>query len=194
DGLIVGATSGSVFCGVWDPDDDILTIQTPPTHCSGAVTGSLEDILRHELGRALGWTGSIIDNQGVSGASAHCVMHLNAGLNTTLCAHEIEGALAAYGLRDQPSNFWSKPFMTGSAGTIPADSVDDGDTIQLPSPGNWVIDGGGQVTGSYEWERSNTGIATVHPTTGVVTGVSPGGVTITAYPDPSSTYHYTKTF
>jgi hypothetical protein len=162
--------------------------------CNGFTnTGSIDLVLQHELGHAFGWTNNYVHKAGVAGASDHCVMTLpgGGGLNPTICAQEIEGAVAAYGLRTLPSDFWSRQFVVGSANALTPDTIEAGDTLQL-TPGYWRLDRGGTVSGGYSWTSSNPAVATVSG--GLVTGVAPGTATIRAVPTSSSTYLFTTHF
>jgi hypothetical protein len=195
NGTVTGTATGSAFCGNWHPDNHVLTVDAVGSGCSSGNSGSLLDMFRHELGHAFGWEGSGVDKGGFAGASDHCVMHLpSTGFNTSICAHEIEGALAAYNLRTLPSDFWEKQFVVGSASSLSPATVAVGSTVQMASPGNWVLDRGGQVTGSYTWTSSNTAAATVNASTGVVTGVGAGTTTIRARPTNPGSYLFTTAF
>lgn len=118
----------------------------------------------------------------------------STGFNTSICAHEIEDALAAYNLRTLPSDFWQKQFVVGSANSISPDTVEVGSTVPMGSPGNWLLDRGGQVAGSYTWSSSNPNVATVNSSTGLVTGEGVGTATIRAKPASSGTYLFTTAF
>jgi len=184
-----GATSP--YCGEWSDFNKVLTLKLGST-CNHP--GGLQTLLRHEFAHAFGWTGTTAHVAGQAGASDHCAIFLGVGqpLNSSICAHEIEGAAAAYGLRSLPSDFWSKEFVVGSVNTLSATSVAAGNTVTL-SPGNWRLDRGGSTSGTYTWTSSNTAVATVSG--GVVTGVAAGTTTITAHPSTSgSSYLFTTAF
>ncbi len=194
--LVIGAASGTPACGAWFKE------LAPPRviiYSAGGCdnfdnSGSRTDVLRHELAHAFGWTGNGAHTLRVTGVSDHCMIALpsSGAFNAKVCAQEIEGAAAAYGLRTLPTDYWSKEFVVGSVNSLSATSVAVGNTVTL-NPGAWRLDRGGSTAGTYSWTSSNTTAATV--VGGVVTGVATGTTTITAQPVTSgSSYLFTTPF
>ncbi len=188
---IVGASSGSPFCG--NVTGNTLTLVSGSGCNTYTNKGSLTDVLTHELAHAYGWTGSTAHRAGVSGASDHCAVTLPAdgSLNPQVCAHEIEGAAAAYGLRTfDDQAFWTKEFAVSSS-ALSSVSITQGATYQYAAP-LWQLDRGGTASGSFTWQSANPSIATVSG--GLVTGVSPGTAMLYLQGGTSSTYLTTNRF
>lgn len=197
---VQGVTSGSEFCGTWNPVSKVLEVNNE-THspCANAPNrGSIGDMLIHEMAHVWGWEGgsNIGHNGGVAGVSDHCALALpSSGLNTTICAHNIEGGLAGYGLRSlSSSNFWSTPFVTGhnGPGSYAAVSVQEGDTHSL-TLGSLQKERGGSLSGGWQLLSSNTSVATVS-SSGLITAVDSGTTTITVKPTTGSGYFLTSAF
>jgi hypothetical protein len=193
-----GSVSGSAFCGNWSEANKLLTIYNDAGCSSYTNTASLPTLLLHEVGHAVGWTGSSVHKAiFVTGVSDHCVMQLpdDGSMNPTICAHEVEGVLAGYGLTTYDSeNFYNVPFVVASAATLSPVSLEVNETHGY-APGNWQLDRGGTVSGtgtSYTWTSSNTQVATV--TAGTVTAVGEGTATIRATPAQSSSYLFAHPF
>ena len=196
---VTGTPNGTEFCGDWFNDARSMQVLSN-ADCSGYTnSGPLSILLLHEVGHAVGWTAPSV-HKSIFGTSAadHCVMHLpsDGSLNTQICAHEIEGALAAYGLVSYNVNtFFSTPFVVGTANALAAQNLLVGDTVYL-SPGNWQLEGeNGFVPGSsgnYNWSTTASAVATVSG--GAVIAVSPGTATIRATPASSSSYLFSHPF
>jgi hypothetical protein len=194
EATVPGTSQGTAFCGFWSNPTRVLEVFSG-TGCAGYDnSGPLPALLLHEVGHAVGWTSMSVDKVTFATAAAdHCVMNLptDGSLNSSICSHEIEGALAAYGLVSyDPGNFFTKPFVVGAATGLVPFTLQIGQATTL-SPGNWKLDRGGTVPGtatSYTWLSSNTAVATVSLTGGTVTAVAPGTATIRAKPTPSSSY------
>lgn len=191
---VTGPSSGTEYCGRWFENSDSLAVYADATCTSELLNnkGSLTALLQHEIGHAVGWVGNAVHKDlFVAGVSDHCVMHLpnDGSINPTICAHEIEGLFAGYGVTPYDGeNFYNKQFVVGSASPFAsALEMEVGDTVIL-SPGAWLLDRGGTVSGSgsnYSWS-STTGAATVSG--GTVIAVGAGTTTIRALPSTSSTY------
>lgn len=200
EATVTGTSQGTAFCGAWSNPTRVLRVFAD-TGCAGFDnSGPLPALLLHEVGHAVGWTAMSVDKVTFATAAAdHCVMNLptDGSRNIAICAHEIEGALAAYGLVSYDVNtFFSLPFVIGtSTGLVPF-SLHIGQATTL-SPGNWKLDRGGTVSGtasSYTWTSSDNGVATVTLTGGTVTAVAPGTATIRAVPSPSGSHLFVHPF
>lgn len=194
---VTGTDYGAEFCGTWSNGSRVLRVYADAECVNFDNTGPLSAVLIHEVGHAVGWTGSGVHKLYFGTAPAgHCVMHLpsDGSINTTICAHEIEGALAAYGLVSyDPANFFTTPFVVGAGALAPL-YLQTGQVDTL-SPGEWHLEGGGTVwgtDGAYSWTTTNSAVATVSG--GVVTAVGPGTTTIRAVPLPSSSYFHAHPF
>lgn len=186
---IRGATPGSPYCGAVSGGN--LDLYTGSV-CDGNK-GNLADVLTHELSHAYGWS-SGAHKFGVAGASDHCAIHLpnDGGLNSQVCAHEVEGAAAGYGLRAFDSQtFWSKEFVVSASALSPV-SIVQGAIYQYSTP-LAQLDRGGATTGSFSWQSLNTGVATVNGS-GLVTGVAVGSALIRLQGGTSTTYLTTNGF
>jgi hypothetical protein len=197
EATVTGTGYGTEFCGTWNNSSRVLTVYADAGCNNFDNKGPLPALLRHEVGHAVGWTGSSVDKVIFATAAAeHCVMNLpsDGSLNPTICAHEIEGALAAYGLVGYDyEDFFTTPFVVGANSLTPL-YLQTGQVDTL-SPGEWHLDGGGTVSGTssaYSWSTTNSNVATVSG--GVVTAVGPGTATIRAVPQPSSSYHHAHPF
>jgi hypothetical protein len=102
--------------------------------------GSLNAVLLHALGHALGLSSSMHRN-GVAGVSNHCSIHLpaagepNAGsINNQLCQHEIEVVAMIYGAYpiDYPGDFWSRHILNRTG--LPASVTLREDETRLLNP------------------------------------------------------------
>jgi len=193
-----GASSGTEFCGSWLESSRTLQVYADGGCASFDNTASLPTLLLHEVGHAVGWIGSSVHKDlFVTGVSDHCVMHLpsDGSMNPNICAHEIEGLLAGYGVTAYDGeDFYDKEFVVGAAS--PFDStlaMEVGDTVTL-SPGMWWLDRGGTVSGSagsYYWTSSS---AAVTVTGGFLTAVSAGTSTVSATPAQSGPYLFAHPF
>jgi len=192
---VSGPATGNELCGLWlSAPNQLLTYSG--TGCAGFTNkGAIGDLLRHELGHAFGWTGTGVHKSlAVAGVSDHCAIHLpeNGSFNPGVCAHEIEGAAKAYGLRTLPADYWSKEFAVGPVSVLSPVTIEATATHQY-NPNGWRLDRGGSFAGEYSWSSSNTAAATVS-SSGLVTGVAPGTATIRALPTGSSTVLKTTKF
>jgi hypothetical protein len=200
EATVTGTATGTAFCGQWHNNIRLLEVFADAGCANFSNGGALSAVLRHEVGHAVGWTGSGVHKLYFGTAEAdHCVMHLpeDGSLNTTICVHEIEGALAGYGLISYDAeNFFNRAFVVGTQGGMAPFTLQVGQTAS-PSPGNWRLGSGATVPGtasSYIWTSSNSAVATVTFTGGVVTGVAPGTATIRARPSASSAYLFAHPF
>ncbi len=197
---VTGPSSGTEYCGRWFEESDSLAVYADATCLAEVLNnkGSLTALLQHEVGHAVGWVGkSVHKDLFVTGVSDHCVMHLpnDGSINPTICAHEIEGLFAGYGVTTYDAgNFYNKQFVVGSASPFSATlAMEVGDTVVL-SPGAWMLDRGGTVSGSasnYTWS-STTAAATVSG--GTVIALAGGATTIRALPTTSGTYLFAHPF
>lgn len=199
--IVTGPNDGSAFCGSVDLPSNTFSIEneTSPGCATQLNRGSLSDVLIHEMAHYWGWAGGSHPghNNGVAGVSDHCTLALPSagGLNTTICHHNIEGGVAAYGLRSLagPSSFWSTPFVVSwSNASLP-------DTIRLVAGNSMVLQAGAflkergdTVSGNWLLESSAPGVATVSGR--VVTAVAPGTAQITITPIESSGFYLTSAF
>ncbi len=197
EATVTGAHQGTEFCGTWNNTTRVLTVYADAGCNNFDNTGPLPALLLHEVGHAVGWTGGSVDKTIFATAAAeHCVMNLpsDGSINSTICAHEIEGALAGYGLVSyDPGNFFNTPFVVGANGWAPLQMLTG--QVDTLSPGEWQLDAGGTVSGSggnYSWSTTNSAVATV--SAGIVTAVGPGTATIRALPHQSSSYHRAHPF
>jgi len=194
----VGTGTGPYFCGIWQNGPRVLHVLTGDDCDNFDNKDVLARLLRHEVGHAVGWTGLSTDKVIFdTDAADHCVMNLpdDGSINEQICAHEIEGALAAYGLVSyNASTFFSTPFVVSSQLALHSQTVPIGQTVTL-SPGPWRLERGGFVAGtenSYQWTTSNASVATVAG--GVVTAQAAGTATITARPTSSGSYLFAHPF
>jgi hypothetical protein len=197
EATVTGPHEGTEFCGTWNNGSRVLTVYADAGCNNFDNTGPLHALLVHEVGHAVGWTGSGVHKLYFATAAAdHCVMHLpsDGSINTTICAHEIEGVLAAYGLVSHDANsFFSTPFVVGANGLAPL-YLQTGQVDTL-SPGEWQLEVGSTVSGSggsYSWTSNNSAVATVSG--GIVTAVGSGTATIRAVPQQSSSYLHAHPF
>jgi len=192
---IVGDGGGPIVCGQIDVAGNgvsTLTLLSGSSACAAYNRGSVQDVVAHELSHAYGWD-SDAHKKGATGIADHCAvfLHDNHTLNSQVCAHEIEGAAAGYGLRSFDTNdFWDKDFAVSSS-TMSPTSIVAGTTYQYSAP-TWILERGGSVAGSFSWYSSTPSVATV--SNGLVTGVSPGTALIFLRGDGSTTYHMTQRF
>jgi hypothetical protein len=155
--------------------------------------------LIHEMAHYWGWLGGSHTghNNGILGVSDHCTLALPSagGLNATICHHNVEGGVAAYGLRTlaSPQNFWSTPFVENHIQSALPDTIRlvEGNSTSL-QPGNFQKERGGTITGSWILQSSNSQIASVSG--GGVTAVAPGTATITIRPDEGTGFYLTSAF
>ena len=197
EATVTGTGTGTNFCGTWNNSTKVLTVYADAGCNNFDNKGPLLSLLRHEVGHAVGWTGSSVDKIiFATSAAQHCVMNLpsDGSLNPTICAHEIEGALAAYGLVSYDyENFFTTPFVVGANALTPL-YLQTGQVDTLV-PGEWRLETGGTVAGTggaYTWTSTSDAVATVSG--GVVTAVGPGTATIRAVPQSSSSYHHAHPF
>jgi hypothetical protein len=200
EATVNGTHSGTAFCGHWNNTTRVLQVFSGTDCDNFDNSGPLPALLLHEVGHAVGWTSATVDKVIFATAAAdHCVMNLptDGSLNGAICAHEIEGALAAYGLVSHDVNtFFSKPFVVGSATGLAPFTLQVGQTAS-PTPGEWRLDRGGTVPGtasSYTWSTTDSAVATVTGTGGIVTAVAPGTAMIRAVPTSSGSYLFAHPF
>lgn len=118
--------SGEAWCDATNVTGANKAINLYPDgspQCDGN-TGSLDAILLHALGHALGLSSFPMHRQGVVGVSDHCAIFLPAagepnagGVNNQLCQHEIDVVLMIYGAypADLPADrfaFWGKHILS----------------------------------------------------------------------------------
>jgi hypothetical protein len=186
--IIVGETSGSDFCGQADPiSGGRWQITLKNTACaSDANRGSMTEVLVHELGHALGWTGSAADQPGgtyslLQGKSDHCSRVLPPDpprdIPSMLCAHEIEAMAVAYGLREwfDADHWYTRKFVTGAYPGLTPVSIDKGNTHQFSAANQyWQLEPSGQVAWPAhhgQWASSDPSVVTIGLTTGLATAV-----------------------
>jgi hypothetical protein len=115
----------------------------------------------------------------------------DGSLNPRVCAHDIEGAAAGYGLRSfDPQTFWTKEFAVSASALSPVSLV-QGATHQYSTPVA-QLDRGGVATGSFSWQSDDTSVASV--THGLVTALSVGSATIKLQGGASTAYLTTHKF
>ena len=195
---VTGVSGGTTFCGQYIAGTLTVFDASTPDCDTFDNTGSISDLLRHEFAHAVGWIGGshIGHDGGITGVSDHCALALpsSGGFNTTICHHNIEGVLAAYGLRTlSNTNFWQTPFVwthNGPTSFSPINlQVTEKDTLVL---GAFQKERGGMITGSWHSFSSDTSVATVFG--GVITAVDSGTATITIRPNPVSGHFLTSAF
>jgi len=179
--VVVDGDGSGLYCGATDvlgARQVQLTLYVGggaacPTNRADATT-----TLKHELGHVLGYQVGAHHTP-----PAYCSFYLPVDytINGTVCQHEIEGVLSAYGFRPTPGevdSFWTRPLVTGLVTVPSAPSVVVGDSQQVvvtqftfrrqnnaPS----VSVGGA----TFSWESKSPGIASVFPS-GLVTGHAVG--------------------
>lgn len=191
DVSVVGASGGEVWCDA--STNTTITLYSGSSCDSYTNSDTRLNVLIHALAHVYGWP-SNTHKKGESGASDHCAIHLpdDGSINPTVCAHEIEGAAAAYGLRTlDDETFWETPFATGFAGAFGNQTITVGGTHQYSL--SWEIDGQGSTAGPVAFQSLNTPVATVS-SSGLVTGVSVGSASISATSGSSTTYLRTFAF
>jgi hypothetical protein len=184
---------GTEFCGYTTPPT-INIFLWPNANCPGnpgASHSTLANTIAHELGHALGFA-SFEHSVQYDGVSDHCTMHLASDLtiNSTICAHEIEKVLAAYGVASlsaiQSGSFYGSHLITDLALSPGLLSLPTGQsasvsvnallfTKQNPA-GPSSLPAAGT---SFSWEAAPTSVATVTQE-GLVTGVSAGSAQVAA--------------
>ncbi|MCA9763992.1 MAG: hypothetical protein KC544_12795, partial [Gemmatimonadetes bacterium] len=202
---VTGVNGGTAFCGNWDTPSKTLTIvnETDSNCATNNNRDGIQEILTHEMAHVWGWAGGANTghNEAIAGVSDHCTLALqqgaNAGVNTNICAHNIEGGLAAYGLRTLPSQsatFWSTPFVIGhnGSGAFSAVTLVEGgsDTLNL---GQFVLERDALITGAWSRSSSNPAVATMS-SSGVITAGTAGTATITVTPQAVSGAFLTSQF
>lgn len=198
---VVGVSGGSQFCGDWSANTDTLIVknESDPQCASSVNHGIITALLTHEMAHVWGWAGGFNTghNGGVVGVSDHCALALPpaGGLNTTICAHNIEGGIAAYGLRSLPSqDFWSTPFVTGHNGPTSYSPVSlVAGTTQSLSLGAYQKERGDTVSGGWKVVSSDSAVATMS-SSGLITAVDSGTATITISPTGGSGFFMTSAF
>lgn len=188
-----GTGLGTSFCGSWTQATKTLQV-IEATGCStGQSTGALASLLRHEVGHAVGWIGGNTHR----GLPSHCIMYLpdDRSINSNICTHEVEGILAGYGLVAYPAEeFFSTPFVVGSASGMVPRTLQVGDTLTL-TPGGYLLELGGEVPNTesaYSWSSSNTSVATV--VQGHVRAVGAGTTSVYTVPLQGSGYFLAHPF
>ena len=94
-----------------------------------------------------------------------------------LCAF---AALAALVLAVSCRGFFVKPTLTSIAISPTAPQVEQGKTLQLQAFGTSDDGSRNQIRSGVSWSSSASGVASVDPSTGILTGVSPGTSSISA--------------
>lgn len=198
--IVNGPNTGTEFCGSVSPSKAFTVVnETDPACATNNNRGPLLDLLIHEMAHYVGWAGGFHTghNNGIAGVSDHCTLALpsTGGLNTTICHHNVEGVVAAYGLRtlSNPSSFWSTPFVVSAVGADLPDTlslyVDSTATLQ---PGAFLKERGGTLTGAWTFQSSDTAVASSFG--GMVTAKGIGEATITIRPVEGSEYYLTSAF
>lgn len=199
--VVTGPNTGTAFCGSVSPTTKAFSVvnETDPSCGTSNNRGDLLDLLIHEMAHYWGWDGGshLGHNNGVAGVSDHCTLALPSagGLNTTICHHNIEGGVAAYGLRTlpNPEDFWYTPFVENWTGASLPDTlhllVDITATLQV---GIFQRERGGTVPGNWTFQSSNSPVAFVSG--GIVTAVAPGSANITIRPAGIPGFYLTSAF
>lgn len=112
--VVFAATSTSGYCGAMSGDRQHHTITLYPSNharCTNSPIGGVEQVMRHELAHAIGWTDGAEGRQ-VVGTSDHCAVN-NAGLmfRGQVCLHEVEGVFRAYNGDSVPTEFWATAIL-----------------------------------------------------------------------------------
>jgi trimeric autotransporter adhesin len=89
-------------------------------------------------------------------------------------------ALATLGLAASCTGFFVNPTLTSIAISPTSPQVQVSQTLQLQVFGTYSNNNRNQVTSGVSWSSSDPTIATVDPSSGIMTGVQTGTVTITA--------------
>lgn len=197
---VSGVSGGTEFCGAWSTFTNVLSVMNESNqNCANSANrGSISALLLHELAHVWGWAGgsNLGHNGAVAGVSDHCALALPpVGLNVDICAHNVEGGLAAYGHRSFPSeDFWYTPFVTGHDGPYSYSPITlqegEADTLQL---GSFYKERGGLVSGAWSVISSNPAVATA-TSSGIITAVDSGTATITVKPSAIAGHFRTSQF
>lgn len=198
--VVTGPTTGTEFCGSWTPESNTFQVvsEADAACANNKNRAPLADLLTHEMAHYWGWAGGAHVGHfgGVAGVSDHCTLALpsTSGVNTAICHHNVEGGLAAYGLRSlSSSNFWATPFVVGASGASLPDTLSlvAGASVTL-QPGSFTKERGGTVGGRWTVTTANTAIATTNGT--VVSATGPGTTSLTVRPSEGSGYFLTSAF
>src|SRR5690606_4028502 len=79
EATVIGSAAGSTFCGRWFPNTKQLEVLSAAQCAAESFdnSGPLNHLLLHEVGHAIGWTGSLTDKVAFrTSAADHCVMNL----------------------------------------------------------------------------------------------------------------------
>lgn len=89
-------------------------------------------------------------------------------------------ALATLALAVSCRGFFVNPTLTSIAISPTAPQVQQGQTLQLQAFGTYDDGSRNQIKSGVSWSSDTSGVASVNPNTGILTGVSTGTSTITA--------------
>jgi hypothetical protein len=141
-----------------------------------AATGTYSDGSTQTITTSVTWTSTNTNAATISNASG------SQGLATTLAAGS-----ATITATDPATGVAGTAMLTVTSATLSSvtvspnpSSVSSAQTTQLTATGKFSDGTTMDVTAKSTWQSSNTGVATVGASTGVVTGTSPGTCTITA--------------
>jgi len=168
--------TGAAWCDATDVSGAGKGIDLYPAgpQCDGNV-GSLDAVMLHAFGHALGLSSVPMHKQGVVGISDHCAIFLpegsmpNAGgINDQLCQHEVDIVLMIYGaypadLPDDRFAFWGKHILS-RVGLPDSLRLREDETRGLNPVGPYFANGQGELalgTVSLGWTTSTPEIAGV---------------------------------
>ncbi|NNG15994.1 MAG: hypothetical protein HKM89_05885 [Gemmatimonadales bacterium] len=143
-------------------------------------------MLVHEFAHVLGFT-TTHHNAGVTGVSNECAIHLGSDstINSSVCQHEVEWLYSGYGIgpSTRPSDFWSKPIVTGlnaspTSVTLNVDGTQQISVTQLLFARSQQPSTNLGST-NLSWSTDNVAIASVNAA-GLIRGEGAGSTTVRA--------------